>query len=297
MLPLLMSFLLAMAAASTPAEAVVPAPTDGSSHTSAAQDDPEQGPAAEDADAFAVVLEEGKRQYFAGRVSDAYDLLRGLQVRLLLGEQVEKLLAAEAMIWLGEIQYKLGRSTEAREAFRWLLKWDPEYPISPYAHPMEIVGEFELVRREVQDDMEGRPQLLPDRPVRPPPAPGWVWAPLGVPQFAQRRVGAGLAFSSLQLGLGAASLGVAAHIRFINTGFDSENPVPHPLGWDAERVDREVQKRRYLVQWPLTFAFYGAWIASTADARRHWRKSHRSTSLGVGTLPNGGTGVVISGGF
>lgn len=284
MLALLLSVALGTALASSSWDQVEGGAADGPTVEPAASEDGDSH------EAFAVVLERGKRLYFDGKAVEAHDALRGLQVRLLLGERVDKELAAEAMIWLGEIQFRLGRSDDARDAFRWLLRLDPGWPISPYAHPMEVIGEFELVRREVQEELDGRDPTLPV--VTIPPTPPWVWAPLGIPQFAQRRVGAGVAWGGLQLGLGAASIGMIAHLRFINDGPTRGDASPHPLGWDSKQVEREVQKRRYLIQWPLTFAFYGAWLGSSVDARRHWKRSH-APHVGVGALPGGSQGFVV----
>lgn len=255
---------------------------------------------------FADLLDQGKQLYFDGRPVEAQEILLGLERRLLLGEDVALALRAEALIWLGEIQYRLGRHTEAREAFRWLLQQDPEWPISPYAHPMEVIGEFELVRRQVLDEMEQQRGPVVD-PVVAPSAPLWTWAPLGIPQVAQKRAGAAALFGGIQLGLGAASIGYATHLRRMNV-----DPAGHPRGWTEEEIGTRIDRGRYLVQWPLTFAFYGTWLASSVEARRHHRRSHRDpgaaqaatrprrsgpVAVGVGRVTDGTNGLVVTGGF
>jgi hypothetical protein len=239
---------------------------------------------------FTTALEQGKQLYFVGRSTEALDALLALRGRVEAGEEVPREGRSELLIWLGEVQWHLGRTDEARESFRRLLRDQPDYPISPYAHPLEVVGEFELLRREVLDQRERSP-LGALAPGGPPPPPAWVWAPFGVPQFAQRRVGAGLVFGGLQLGFGAASVALYVHLDRHNrdpfledrppTGFDPGDV----RGWSIE------QRRRY--QWPVTAAFYGTWLASSLEARRHWRRSH-GPSLTVGPLPRGGSGVLLT---
>lgn len=242
---------------------------------------------------FAEALEEGKQLYFGGRLGPALAALGALYERVQAGEDVTLEQRAELLVWLGEVQYHLGRTDEARESFRAVLRADPDYPISPYAHPLEVVAEFELVRREILDEREQTPRLaFPAE--RTPPAPAWVWAPLGVPQFAQRRVGAGLVFGGLQLGLGAASVAMYVHLDRNNR--DPMSPGLPSTGLLEDEVRPWVDKQRYQVQWPLTFAFYGTWLASSLEARHHWRK-HHGPAVTVGPLPRGGTGVLLTSDF
>lgn len=242
---------------------------------------------------FTAALEAGKQLYFVGRPAEALTALTALRARVDTGEDVGRDQVADLLVWLGEIQWHLGHADDARESFRRLLRDQPEYPISPYAHPLEVVGEFELVRREILDARAQLPAGLSGLE-GPPPAPAWVWAPLGVPQLAQGRVGAGLVFGGLQLGLGAASVAMYVHI-------DRNNR--HPLvdgrpatGLEPDEVHRwtTLQRRRY--QWPVTAAFYGAWLASSIEARRHWRRTHGPT-VSVGPLPRGGSGVLLTSEF
>lgn len=242
---------------------------------------------------FEAALESGKQLYFDGRPVEALEALTALRARVDAGEAIGNERVSELLVWLGEIQWHLGRTDEARESFRRLLRDQPEYAISPYAHPLEVVGEFELVRREVLD---ARAQLSTDRPGTelPPPAPAWIWAPFGVPQFAQRRVGAGLVFGGLQVGLGAASVALFVHIDRNNRDPLLEGRPPTGLDPDEVRGWAAMQRHRY--QWPVTAAFYGTWLASSLEARRHWRRT-RGPTLGVGPLPRGGTGVLLTSEF
>lgn len=241
---------------------------------------------------FDTALDSGKQLYFGGRLAEALTALQTLRGRVEAGEAVDREQRAELYIWLGEIQYHLGRTDDARESFRALLRDDPEYPISPYAHPLEVVGEFELVRREVLAERD-RPVELP-LVRQPPPAPAWVWAPFGVPQLSQGRVGAGLVFGGLQLGLGAASVALYVHIDRNNRDPLTDGKPATGLPRDDVREWAATQRRRY--QWPVTAAFYGTWLASSLEARRHWRRTHGPT-VTLGPLPRGGSGVLLSSEF
>ena len=153
------------------------------------------------------------------------------------GSKDERILPYQEL--LGEIQYKLDEVDGAREAFRWLLERDLETSISPYHHPIDVVNLFELVRTTIaaeRDDISDPPDPVP---FTPPPPPIWTFAPLGIPQLAQGRTGAGLAYGGLQAGLGVASVAMWAHIRLVNTPADG-----HPLGWTPDERVRRVQQRR-----------------------------------------------------
>ncbi len=233
------------------------------------------------------MLRAAKQLYFQGESRDALDLLEGLQLRLAAGEEPGWDVSTEAMTYLGEIHYKLDQFEGARTAFRWLLERDPHTPISPYHHPIDVVNLFELVRSAVVAE---RQDLVPPDPVPfdPAPPPLWTFAPLGIPQFAQGRTGAGLAFGGLQAGFGVASVALWAHFRLVNVP-----STGHPLGWSDEERIRRVQQRRYFVQWPATVAFYGVWSLSAADAARYHRQ--QALRVGVGTVSGHTAGLTLQG--
>lgn len=236
---------------------------------------------------FEDTLDTAKQGYFSGESEQARDLLHGLYERLEAGEDPGTELATEAMTYLGAIQHRLGDQQAAREAFRWILEQDPEAPISPYHHPIDVLNLFELVRVEILAERN-----TPPPPFDPGPPPAWAFAPLGIPQFTQGRTGAGLLYGGLQASFGITSIVMFAHLSEANAPDDQ----PHPLGWNPEDTFGRVQLRRYAIQWPATIAFYGTWMLSVSDANRHWRNQPPPTTIQVGIAPlgSGSTGVVLS---
>ena len=213
------------------------------------------------------------------------------------GEEPPWDLAATAMIYVGEIQYRRGNSDEARDAFRWLLKKDPDYQISPYRHPIEVVAVFSTVRDQVRRSMGE----TPTENAAIDPLPGWGYLPLGIPQFRSRRPAVGALFGGLQVGLASASIGVYVNLVYLNKGFPEQNnndwlPAEHPRGWAMRDMQGNVNQIRYSVQWPLAIAAYGAYMGSVLEARRHWRRNFEP-QVNVSLLPSpGGSSRLVVGG-
>jgi hypothetical protein len=243
---------------------------------------------------FSEILEQAKSVYFAGRDDEALDLFTGLQVRLLLGETPAWDQAATAMIYVGEIQYRRGHIDEARDAFRWLLDKDPDYQISPYSHPIEVVAVFSTVRDQVRRSMGD----ITEEPRTIDPMPGWGYLPLGIPQFRSNRPAVGTAFAGLQVGLTAASIGVYVNLAYLNRTFpeDQDNewlPIEHPRGWAMKDNQANTNRIRYAVNLPLALAAYGAYIGSVFEARAHWRNNFEPpVSVSIIPAPHG-TSVVL----
>ena len=244
---------------------------------------------AETVNRYGEVLSNAKRRYFSGNHLDALDLLESLEIRLLQGEFPGTDLKSETLIFLGEVLFVLGRKEEALRSFATLLETDPEFPISPYHHPIEVVRAFESTREEVHRQ-QVQAQIPDDSPNIPPPLPLRGYMPLGIPQFAEGRVGAGLWFGTLQMGLGIASLAMYSKL-------DANNVAPdvHPQGWAEDEVMNNVQNQRYMIQWPLGIAFYGTWLWSHSDARRSWKGEHQGA---VALVPNpSANGLALEGRF
>ncbi len=243
-----------------------PPPTEGSAPASV---EPSQAAVPSQESEFPDVLAAAKRAYFSGQNEVALSLLRGLEVRLLQGEEPNLEHALEAMIFNGELLLAAGESDAADLSFRWVLERDPEYPLSPYHHPVEVVGNFENVRSAVLAERSAELAPEPTEPLPPPsprPPPPTAYLPFGLPQFMTGRPVAGVLFGALQAGLGLASLAIYAQLDDVNT-----SSAQHPLGWSDQQVAERVRNRRFLLQWPLTVGFYGAWVGSHAEARRAWR--------------------------
>jgi hypothetical protein len=241
-----------------------PAPID----TTRVRPDPEEDRGEEQVEVFARALERAKNTYFAGDHVAALQAFRALHIRLLQGEEPPWDLASETVIYLGEIENKLGNDREADGAFRWLLEQDPDTPISPYHHPMDVVGRFELMRQTVLAERARTPDEVGVAVVRANPLPVWGYLPLGIPQFTSKRPAAGVLFGGLQTAFGVASVALFRHLDSVNVSARG-----HPSEWTDEEIETRVRVRRYAVQWPCTVAFYGTWLLSYADAR----KAHRAS--------------------
>jgi len=238
---------------------------------------------------FTAVLAYAKQQYFQGRLDVSLTLLEMLDNRLDLGEDPGEAARAETLIYLGELRLQRSDPQGARDAFRSLLRRTPDASISAYHHPADVVNVFELVRNEVQRERErsslDEPPLSRTRSRR---LPAHTFAPLGIPQFAQRHPVRGLGFGVLQAAAGAASIGSMLHLDAVSVEEEG-----HPRGWTSEFRDRRIQQIRHQLQWPSTFAFYGLWAWSIGDAMAFHRK--QPIRVGVGRIGRTAPGVVLSG--
>jgi hypothetical protein len=204
---------------------------------------------------FAEVLQVALEGYSRGDHAEAKRLLESLRQRVALDAAVDPELAAEALIYLGEIRYGEGDYEAASAAFREVLARNPEQPVNPYRHPPEVVGLYELVRQSVLRDREAAAL----RAVKPYPL--WGYAPFGLPQFATDRPRRAAVYGVLQAGFGLASLASYAHLRYTNNPdrVDPDDAAAHVQG---------LQRERFFVQWPVTLGFYATWALSVADGRR-----------------------------
>lgn len=268
----------------------VPAPTDEAPDTTEA---PSDAPAPTSPDSFGNVLQVAKQRYFGGELPYARELLLGLQERLRLGEEPALETAIEAMTYLGEVQYKLGDREGAEAAFRFIFERNPDAPISPYHHPIEVVALFDVVRAEVKASQQAR--IEEARALDPPelgPAPAWTFAPFGIAQLKQRRPGAAVVFGGLQVGFGVASVLLFQQVDRVN-----EPPADRNDDATFDAVTRRALQQKYLAQWPVTVGFYAVWGASIADAQRVWRSEQAKAVIGIGPVGARSHGVVLHGRF
>ena len=219
---------------------------------------------AEDVDAMNAELEAAKGLYFAGGHTEALGQLQALAARVDPTAPGGTNLLVECLIYLGEIQYVTGDRAASWASFERVLQVDVDYQISAFLHPAEVVEWFGLVRRENRK----APLSAPDTPPQQPP-PVWVYTPLGVPQLAQRRVGAGLALGLGQVATGGAAIGLHFGLRswkrrIHQSGVAQDDP-------SAKRFNAV----RYGAQLPATAAFYGLFVASVVHGRAQWRSEHR----------------------
>ncbi len=224
-------------------------------------------PTADDMPTFLARLEEAKASYFAGDLADGLVRLQALQLEAMQTPDAQPWpLVVEALTYLGEIQIKLGDDESAQRVFRYVLERDPETPISPYHHPIDVVFLFNRVREMVLNERSAAQAAQP----APPKTPWHAWMPLGVAQAAQGRPTAAVVMGGTQAALGATAVGVFAHLHRVN-----RSPIGHPRGWTEDQVVDRVQAQRYAVQWPAAIGFYALWSVSIVDAHGSWRRDHR----------------------
>lgn len=251
--------------------------------------------------AFHDELARAKAEVFEGDTAQALAILDALAERLDRGEKPPPQLAWEALVYRGDLHHARGDVDVARTCFRRVLLQDPDYVVSPYHHGGEVRALFALVREEVKRELaasapdpvpEPVPVPLPITPPPPPPVvrhrlPMWGFAPFGVPQFRQRRPGAGAAYAATQGIALLASVGSYTWLVTIN-----REPSGHPLGWQQDQVRRHVQTMRYGVQLPTTALFYGTWLLSVIDGAGTWKRDHRDHPVAIDlTIGPGALGV------
>jgi tetratricopeptide (TPR) repeat protein len=207
--------------------------------------------------------------YLLGRHAEAAEAFRALLAARDRGASVPDDVWTEALIYLGEIAYLAGDRSEAEAAFRQVLEFNLDQRISPYDHPMDVIGVFELVREGVTTERRAVP---PERH----PYPWWGYAPLGVPQFKQAQPVRGAFALVFQAGLAGASVGAWVAIDRLQIPTDSELPLDEA----QRRADRAALLRSAL-SIPTASAFYLAWGASALDGGLTWRRAHPTSFVGA----------------
>lgn len=188
-------------------------------------------------------------------------------------------------MFLGEIQYVDGDRVAAESTFRLLLEREPAWRISPYDHPMDVVGVFEVVRAAVRGEAERAVEVAPEPPRR---LPWWTFAPFGAPQLAQDRVAPGVVLAAAQLGLAGASIGSWVWIdRLRQPRADGESAAE-----GQARLERAARVRDTF-NIPVSAAFYVVWAGGALEAAR-WHRRHASAapasveaSVQLGVGPDG----------
>lgn len=197
------------------------------------------------------------------------DYLGAVEARILAGEEMPPADAVSALALLGTLRLHVGDETGAEAAFRLMVgRFPGETPCPPCPEcpppwtlhaPVPLTPDTSLRGGEGGLSSGGLDRDSLGSALR--------YAPLGAPQFAQDRRRAGLAWGGAQLVAGSLSVALFAHLATRRTAIEDG------VAWDnrAERrsaVD-DFQQTQLTLQLPLTFAFYGLWAGSVAEARRH----------------------------
>lgn len=218
------------------------------------------------------LLERARELYLLGDHAAARDAL----VALTSAPDTPDPVWQQSMVYLGELLYVGGDRAAAEATFRLVLQRNPALRISPYEHPMDVIGIFEFVRDSVLAE-QGR------APVQRTPMPWWGYAPFGAPQFKQHKPVRGATYLTLQVGFAAASVGAWAWI-------DRVRPDPGADGDDAVAATDRARLIRDGFQIPAASLFYLTWGISALDAGLAWRKQHVGPA--IGWTPGPGTGSV-----
>jgi len=177
----------------------------------------------------------------------ALDYLAALEARLLAGEGMDAPDAVSALALLGSLRLVAGDEVGSEAAFRLMAGRFPGEPPCPPCPPC--------------------PPLATHYAPALQPISGWDYVPMGAPQFAQQRAGAGLAWGGAQLVVGVASVALFAHLG------SRRAAIEDGVGWSGRSERRDAmdswERTQLTVQVPVTFAFYGLWAGSVVEARHH----------------------------
>jgi hypothetical protein len=170
----------------------------------------------------------------------------------------------QAQVYLGEVHYSQENKEEARRLFEAILTTDPAFVMDPFAHPPDVVGFFETIRAYI----------------RPPPPP--MLAPQPVGPIPKTPVSAYLGFGLYQVRHGDRRLGTALAIGqsiFAVVSLASFAGLLENRSWESKDELTRLRTQQG-VQWSSTAAFYGIWIWSAVDAKRHWRAHANGAMVG-----------------
>lgn len=232
-------------------------------------------------------LEASRRTYLLGDAVTARAGLQALVTRAQAQHDVPWPVEADAWIYLAEIQYLSGDRDAAGASFRVVLEHDPDFRISPYDHPLDVVGAFELVRTAVADERKAAASVRV-------PMPWWGYAPFGAPQFRGGHPVRGAVYATLQVAAAGASVGAWVEIqRQARTVEEDARDNP-----DAAR-QAEARARLYRDAWSIPSAtlFYVAWGASVIDAGVSWKRDRLASLSATVTPRSDGLGLAIAGRF
>lgn len=250
---------------------------------SLADDDPPT-PEVDAAPDPASMLQDAKEAYVLGDPDAARALLLRIVQRARRTLDVPTDVEHEALVYLGEIQYLAGDTRAAEGSFRLVLEANPAYRLSPYEHPMNVIGAFNIVRESVE---EARAAARDERV----PMPWWGYAPFGAPQFVQGRPVRGAVYATLQVGFAAGSIATWVVIDDAVAGIDTR-PSPANLE-EAQAQRQQAVLLRDAVSIPVAAAFYVTWGASVLDAGLSWRKDRLAPRALTVTPVEGGAHVAV----
>ena len=219
-----------------------------------------------------ALLHHARQAEARGNDTAALDYLSAIEARLLAGEGMPPSDAVSALALLGSLRLRWGDEAGAEAAFRLMAgRFPGQSPCPPcpdcppphqrHAPAPTTTNANTTATRQPNTNKTGARHLVPT------PSPALLYAPFGVPQFAQHRPRAGVAWGGAQLVVGAMSVALFAHLATRKATIEDRG------AW-ADLADRRQaadawQQTQLTLQLPVTIAFYGLWAGSVAEARRY----------------------------
>ncbi len=237
---------------------------------------PQAPPAPEDP--ATVALQTAVSAYLAGDIDTAR---QGFGALAALEEPFA--VVADALVYLGELALLRGETASAEAYFARVLRRDPTWRVSPYDHPMEVVGLFELARDRLA---AASPTPTPPAPAPRPRLSALDLAPFGVPQLRQDRRAVGAAFATTQALTAAATIPLVIEIARLDRRVSTWSPELSDE--DRERLRTRARILRDAAALPAAASFYALWIASIADAAVVRRQRLRAVE------PSAGGGLAVA---
>jgi hypothetical protein len=224
------------------------------------------GDEASDPDLFhwdaATLLHWAEEQYANGNAEPAASALLEVKRRAERGEVVPNEVLDEAVVQLGEIQYDGGDVDGATKNFEWLLQRHPDASVNPYHHDANLVRLFDDAREALKTRQKSAKRKR---------YPWWGYAPFGVPQIAQGRVGAGVGFAVGQGLLASVSIATYYEIGQFQGAWWNRRELPI----DADLAETQQYDRvLYGINLPSGLLFYGLWAWSVAAGHGAWVEDH-----------------------
>ena len=171
----------------------------------------------------------------------------------------------EAQVYLAALDFNEGAQQTARNTFRSILLEDPDFRLDPFAHPPEMLAEFELMRVQVEAELAAAPSVLPERRLNPL----LLVVPGGLQLYNEQQA-YGLVVLGGVVGLAAVSGGLHLRLR----AMDEKPGEPDITVWTDDDKQRAEQLRLAnnvagwgsVALWGLTF-LHGALVSVRTDGK------------------------------
>ncbi len=170
----------------------------------------------------------------------------------------------EAQVYLAALDFNEGNQQTARNTFRSILLEDPDFRLDPFAHPPEMLAEFELMRVQVEAEIASAPPVLSPRRLNPL----LLVVPGGLQLYNDQQA-YGLVVLGGVVGLAAVTGGLNLRLRAMDE--EPGEPDIHVLEEDKLRAEQlrlanNVAGWSGVALWGLTF-LHGALVSVRTDGK------------------------------